>query len=148
LSSIGMGCHSPRLDLDDINCDPSVTDPDDFSFCAPENINVDYPPADQWMRIGVFRYPGTTTYTGAATPTVKIFCDGALAAELGPMGYATPVSLSQGDDGNVWLVADGLFHDDVCVKGCDVEPIQGGAQPLILSNWESQVGPASPPIPQ
>ena len=48
------GCHSPRLDVDNISCDLSVTDPTSSNFCAPENINIDYPPKNEWIRISAF----------------------------------------------------------------------------------------------
>src|SRR5678815_3955563 len=68
--SLGMGCHNPRLDLDNINCDAAVTDPNDDQFCAPENINIDYPPVDQWLRIGVHYY-SNHELTYDVHPTIK-----------------------------------------------------------------------------
>jgi hypothetical protein len=144
-----MGCHNPRLDLDNISCTPSESDPQSFDFCAPENINVDFPPNDQWTRIGAYYYPGTSDYGGTVTPTVKIFCDGSLAAELGPMGYSSPVTFSSGDYGRMWLVADVLFRETECVSECIVQPIQEGGAAVILGTGEqeSTVGPAYPPVP-
>lgn len=48
----GLGCHNPRLDLDNVKCDVTKTDPNDPDFCAPENINIDFPPTEKWTRIG------------------------------------------------------------------------------------------------
>jgi len=87
--SAGMGCHNPRLDSDNVTCDPAISDPTDPDFCTPENINVDFPPKDQWIRIGVHHF----SHHGSAQPTfpnVKIFCDGALAADLGNAGFYSP----------------------------------------------------------
>src|SRR6185436_18439117 len=84
--ALGQGCHNPRLDLDDITCDPSISDPNDFDFCAPENVNVDFPPKSVWTRVAAHYY-SSHGFSYAVHPTVKIFCDGALAAELGPTGY-------------------------------------------------------------
>ncbi len=46
-------CDNPRLDVDNITCDPNITDPNNSDFCTPENINIDFPPVDEWTRIGV-----------------------------------------------------------------------------------------------
>lgn len=150
--NMDRGCHSPRLDLDNISCTPSITDPNSGSFCAPENINVDFPPQNEWHRIGVHYYPGTSTYNGIVTPTVKIFCDGALAAVLGPQDSLTYATLnSASDEDKMWMVADVLFRDDGCVKECVVEPLHaaGTSNPILQtkSTYTSQFLPAYPPIP-
>jgi hypothetical protein len=134
-----MGCHSPRLDLDNISCDVGVTDPQNSSFCAPENINVDYPPKDQWMRVMVHRYSHGASQT--TTPTVKIFCDGALAAELGPQGYATQPTFNSGSTNDVWLVADVLFHEDECINQCIVQPIfqAPGENPVLITEGQAEM---------
>jgi hypothetical protein len=150
------GCHNPRLDLDNLGCTPSVTDPKDFDFCAPENVNVDFPPRGRWMRIGVHYYPDSSTYDGPTRPTVRIYCEGALAAELGPKSFGnpeTPVSFDGlKDTDNFWLVGDVLFPGDECTAGCIVSPIyvdEATKRPLFVSRGqaENDVGPAYPPIP-
>ncbi len=149
-----MGCHSPRLDLDNITCDPSVSDPNSGSYCAPENINVDFPPKDQWIRIGVHYYPGTSSYTGTTRPNVKIFCEGKQAAELGTFGFNTPEApvtwSGASDQDKMWLVADVIFKQDECQNTCIVQPIYADASqktPLIVNNQSSSFGPAYPPMP-
>jgi hypothetical protein len=152
-AAAGMGCHSPRLDLDNISCDPSVSDPNDFSYCAPENINVDFPPKNEWIRIGVHYYPGTSSFTGTTFPNVKIFCDGKQAAELGAFGFNNPESpvtwsLATAED-QMWIVADVLFREDECTKECIVQPIyanDASKTPLIVSDG-APFAPAYPPIP-
>jgi len=157
------GCHNPRLDLDNINCDPLITDPDDTNFCAPENINVDYPPKSQWFRVGVHYYENhSKTYD--VHPIVKIFCDGALTAELGSKGYydpETPITFTSGDGASLpvgnrfWLVADVAFRagDGECAaKGCVVKPLysdEATRTPILTSasSAESNFGPAYPPPP-
>src|SRR5262249_53354422 len=130
--NLGMGCHNPRLDLDNVGCTSTVTNPDSFEFCAPENINVDFPPKNAWMRIAAYYYSnGIQPY--AVHPTVKVFCDGALAAELGSAGFYDPeepitftdADGSQTGSGNLfWLVADVAFVDDQCAtSGCIVKPL-------------------------
>ena len=147
---IGLGCHSPRLDIDNIDCNPNITDPSDDTFCAPENINVDYPPTDEWFRIGVHFYSGSMPED--ITPTVKIFCDGQLASVLGPEGYTNPVRLNESADyDDMWMVADVLFRDDGCVKECIVQPIHavGTTNPVIqtFGTYSGSFTPAYPAIP-
>lgn len=124
--SYGKGCHNPRLDLDDISCVPSITDPQDSQFCAPENINVDFPPKDKWTRIGVHYYPGTSSYGGIIHPNVKIYCEGHLAAELGTHGFNNPetaIAWQPSQKDQFWSVADVEFHQDQCTNTCIVKPI-------------------------
>jgi len=152
----GQGCHNPRLDIDNITCDPSVTDPANDSFCAPENINIDFPPQDQWTRIGV-HYFSNHGQTYNVHPVLKIFCHGRLAAELGPQGYYDPTAPvtfdpAYGSDG-FWLVADVIFHNDECDDQlCFVEPLYANpATKLPLLSTVPQVtssyGPDYPPMP-
>ncbi|APR85141.1 Hypothetical protein A7982_10490 [Minicystis rosea] len=130
-ASLGLGCHNPRLDVDNRTCDYSVTDPNGKSFCTPENINIDYPPKDKWTRIGVHYYHNHGLNYDVH-PEIKIFCNGALAAHLGNAGYydpETPVTFEPSDGatlgGNLfWAVADVAFTDDKCGKSfCKVQPI-------------------------
>lgn len=151
---MGMGCHNPRLDIDNVSCDPAVTDPQNGSFCNPENINIDYPPKNQWTRIGVHYYSGFESYD--VHPVVKVFCDGQLAAELGPQGYydpEAPVTFPPSDASDrFWLVADVLFPDDECNAGCVVEPlhVDAMAKTPVLSTVgivQQSYGPPYPAIP-
>jgi hypothetical protein len=156
----GMGCHNPRLDLDNITCNAAETDPDSFEFCAPENVNIDFPPLDQWVRIGVHYY-SNHALTYDVHPSVKVFCDGALAAELGPKGYSTPempVAFQPKDgqspmSGNVfWLVGDVLFQKDECHQGCVVQPVYANAaekSPLLTNDVVAAqtFGPPYPAMP-
>ncbi|WP_437605718.1 hypothetical protein WMF20_32150 [Sorangium sp. So ce834] len=109
--SYGRGCHNPRLDLDNIACVHRVTDPDNPNFCAPENINVDFPPEDGWMRVAVHYFGGTASFD--VHPRIKIFCNGELGAVLGPTGFhdpEEPVAFLPEDSGDrFWLVADVVF---------------------------------------
>ena len=152
-----MGCHNPRLDLDNISCDPTVTDPTNVSFCNPENANIDFPPRDAWTRIGVYYY-ANASQAYDVHPVLKVFCDGRLAARLGPEGYDAPVTFtaSQGASApnNVfWMAADVAFVQDACgQQGCIVEPLYASSAdrtPLLSSAAEAAVGigPAYPPAP-
>jgi hypothetical protein len=132
----GQGCHNPRLDSDNITCDDSVTDPTDPNFCLPDNVNIDYPPTGQWMRIGV-HYFSNHGLTYDVHPQVKVFCNGPLAAYLGPHGYGVPeapATFAAGDGagrgvGNkFWVVADVAFVSDGCGGTyCEVRPAYADA---------------------
>src|SRR6185503_12644400 len=57
------GCDNPRLDVDNIDCDPKIADPmNDGSgviggyFCSPENINLDNPKDGDKFAVGVQFY--------------------------------------------------------------------------------------------
>jgi hypothetical protein len=152
----GRGCHSPRLDIDNITCNPSSTNPDDGNFCAPENINIDYPPSDQWMRVGVHYFSGSPS--GDIHPRVKIFCNGALGGELGSAGFydpERPVAFAPSDSGTrAWLVADVIFSEatECSSATCIVQPLYENAAtktPLLTTRSfiESNFGPAYPPAP-
>lgn len=157
------GCHNPRLDLDNITCDPAVSDPDNLDFCAPENINVDFPPKSQWFRVGVHYYDNHSKAYDVH-PVVKIFCDGALSAELGSKGYydpETPITFKSGDGAGLavgnrfWMVADVAFRSDqgqCATKGCVVKPLysnEATRTPVLTYDdiAEMSFGPAYPPAP-
>lgn len=164
--ALGKGCHNPRLDLDNITCDPAVVDVNDDQFCAPENINIDFPPNKQWMRVGVHYY-SAHGLTYDVHPVVKLFCDGQLTAQLGDQGYyksadggpSAPITFTSADgegiNGNrFWMVADVLFPvKDMCSKStCLVEPVY--SDPINKTPYytidmaaEQSYGPPYPPIP-
>ena len=160
-TSFGMGCHNPRLDVDNITCNFAVTDPNDSSFCTPENINVDYPPDKQWFRIGVHYYENHgLTYD--VHPEVKVFCNGSLSADLGPQGFYNPVApvtfeaadgQGLGSGNRFWIAADVAFSTDKCnTTSCVVQPIYSDSTnktPLfsIDNAVEAVFAPAWPPPP-
>ncbi len=125
----GKGCHNPRLDLDDITCDKSTTNPQDPLFCAPENINIDEPPYGLWTRVGVHYYGHC--YAGALHPQVTIYCGGHQVAQFGKVGYSTEITFEASDcngsgtSGNAfWLVADVMAVMGPCGDiDCVVQPI-------------------------
>ncbi len=158
--ALGMGCHNPRLDLDNIFCDPTIVDVNDDNFCAPENINIDYPPKGQWTRVAV-HYFSSHGLNYDVHPEIKIYCDGALAAQLGPAGYydpETPLTFvpsdGEGFAGNrFWLAADVAFVDSECgTKGCVVKPLYAdpvAKTPVLMIDAaaEQSFGPDYPPAP-
>ena len=151
---IGQGCHNPRLDIDNITCDPTVTDVNSGQFCNPENTNVDVPPFQEWFRIGVHYY-SAKLQTYDVHPSVKIFCNGALAAELGTLGYNDVVTFPATDgDTRYWLVADVAFlpGDECEPSSCVVEPLYLDAAaktPYFTTADEvsTTFTPPYPPIP-
>ena len=157
--TIGMGCHNPRLDLDNVQCDPNVFDVKNPLFCAPENINIDVPPKDVWTRIGV-HYFSNHLLAYDVHPIVKVFCGGKLSAELGNHGYFKPeapvtFTAAEGSGTNVgnafWLVADVAFPEPTCQVGhCVVHPVYADANqrtPLVDNDIHATLafGPAYPP---
>jgi hypothetical protein len=156
--ALGIGCHNPRLDVDNITCNYAITDPTNGNFCTPENINVDYPPSGEWLRVGVhYYYNNGETYD--VHPEVKIFCNGALSADLGPHGYYTPetaVTFTAADGANYgkgnryWLVGDVAFVTDKCGNtSCQVDPLYADATartPLLTLDSAVTSGFA-PPYP-
>ncbi len=133
---LAMGCHNPRLDVDNITCDDTVTDPNNSAFCTPENINVDYPPSNQWFRIGVhYYYNHGQTYD--VHPEVKVFYNSQQFADLGPESFnvpPAPVTFQPGDGagngtGNrFWIVADVAVVADGCGNSTAVvQPIYSDA---------------------
>jgi hypothetical protein len=158
-AGLGLGCHNPRLDADNITCDYSITDPNSYSFCTPENINIDYPPTGKWVRVGVHYY-SSHGLNYDVHPEIKIFCNGALAADLGPAGYympETPVTFEPSDGAGLggnrfWMVADVAFSDDKCGKTlCTVKPIysdQAQKTPFFtIDDAATTPGNFAPPYP-
>lgn len=158
---LGMGCHNPRQDIDEIQCDDTITDPTNPEFCAPENDNIDYPPKDQWIRIGVhYYYNHGLTY--AVHPEIKIFCNGALSGDLGPQSYYVPQQpvtflasdgAGTGVNNRFWIAADVAFTTDSCGSTtCVVQPIYDDATqqtPFLTLDTAatSAFVPAWPPAP-
>jgi len=117
-------CHNPRLDVDVIRCDPAVTDPSAFTFCAPENINVDDPPLGEPMRVMV-NYYSAHEHVGSTHPTVSIYCGGELRGTFGsdPLVVLTDGG-GFGEENQSWLVADVLFYRNGCAQTeCMVTPL-------------------------
>jgi hypothetical protein len=118
-------CYNPRLDVDVIRCDPSVVDPEDTAFCAPENINIDNPAPGEPYRVMV-NYWSDHDYDGPTRPTVNIYCGGELRASLGE-GIVLRNGRGLGATNDNWLVADVVFRPSGGRCGgplrCDVEPL-------------------------
>lgn len=160
--SIGMGCHNPRLDLDNITCDPAQTDPNQSDYCHAETNNIDFPPRDQWIRLGAhYYYNSGQSYD--VHPKLRVFCDAALVSTLGDAtddttGFGQEVTFHPADGTSAstnlfWLAADVLFPSDPPVDGpsCIVRPIYADIQrsPYLTTAdiVTSSFGPPYPAVP-
>jgi hypothetical protein len=117
-------CYNPRLDVDVINCDPSVSDPSDGDYCAPENINIDNPEPGQPYRIMV-NYYSDHGHDGPTKPTVNIYCGGERRATLGE-DITLENGSNYGESNDNWLVADVVFFrpDGQCGElECMINPL-------------------------
>ena len=123
-------CANPRLDVDIISCDSTVTDATSGSFCSPENINVDNPPLGETFRIMV-NYYSEHSHSGPTIPTINIYCGGAPRAtlggvdELGEPRVQLVNGSSYGANNDNWMVADVTFEVGECGGiDCRIEPIR------------------------
>jgi len=130
-SAVGS-CRNPRLDVDtngiDGSCYASTTDPNDPSFCAPENINVDSPIVGMPYRVMV-NYYSDEGYSAMTNTWVNIFCGGALRASFGldPFVFLREGS-GFGAANDNWYVADVVFFRGTCGMDCMVHPLGGMAR--------------------
>lgn len=107
-------CSNPRLDRDNISCDPSSDDPvggtSYTGFCGPENINLDNPNNNDTFVVGVNHYDNHGN-TSNAHPHVNLYCNGqrVLSAGYNPATGQTQFPLlttpGQSTDGDFWNVA-------------------------------------------
>ncbi len=132
-------CWNPRLDVDDIVCDPRVTDGRDTRFCFPENASVDDPPDDATFRVGVNYYrdhglcDGSDVRDDVVHPVLAIHCGGVTRAAVGSVDDGL-VSMSCRDNEGIgsanwtWLAADVRVTTNACgVRDCRVTPLRAGS---------------------
>ncbi|MEB2314035.1 MAG: hypothetical protein OZ921_09245 [Sorangiineae bacterium] len=78
-------CVNPRLDSDNIECNPKIRDPNNhglggqFGFCAAENINLDNPRNGDRFAIGTHAY----STTQAVHPHINVYCNGERRLSVG-----------------------------------------------------------------
>jgi hypothetical protein len=125
-----QGCTNPRLDRDNVTCDPTIVDPANTSnFCGPENINLDNPNNGDAFVVSVNHYNATSGSSRAHTH-VNIYCNGARVVSSGynPLtsGSAAtgPVLVNGGQDttGDIWEVATVKWNTSNPL-GCDVTTV-------------------------
>ncbi len=146
-------CWNPRLDTDDITCDPAVRDPTDPAFCFPENAAIDDPPDDVTFRLMVnfYRDHGTCSNADARDdavhPVLAIHCGGVARAAVGSVddGIVTMRCADNPAIGSVnwsWLAADVRVVTNACgLRDCRVTPLrdQGGVYPNCASVGDGDV---------
>lgn len=135
-------CYNPRLDVDIEYCDTAQTDSTETDFCAPENINVDNPAAGEPYRVAV-HYWADHDSGETASPTVNIYCGGALRATFGA-GAVTLVNDTNWDErlddlwwtldrsaSDLWLVADVSFVEVCGEMDCEITPLLRDGEPWV-----------------
>lgn len=154
-------CTSPRLDRDNISCNPTIEDPNapeqdikqqgenPNNFCGPENINLDAKVLTQGQRfaIGVQCYNCVQGKNGSgkpAHPRVNIYCDGELKLGFGydpskPEGEAqSPALVTEGQTyhGSFWNVATVTWNGDAS-DPCAINPVEAGPE-WKDNSWREQ----------
>lgn len=129
-------CWNPRLDVDDITCDPSVRDARDSRYCFPENVTVDSPPDAVTFRLMVnfYRDHGVCTDDTPSNDTVhpllRVNCGGIDRAEVGgiedgQVSFACSDNPAIGSANWSWLAADVRFMGNACgLRDCRVTPLR------------------------
>ncbi len=133
-----QGCTNPRLDRDNVTCDPTVDDPTNTGggdlgsvggFCGPENINLDNPKNNEQFVIGANHYD-THGGTSKAHTHVNVYCNGARVVSVGydPLTATSagtgPVLITAGQEstGDWWEVAT-VKWNTANPQGCDVATV-------------------------
>ncbi|MCC6644268.1 MAG: hypothetical protein IT374_01685 [Polyangiaceae bacterium] len=148
-------CASPRLDRDNLDCDPAIADPNApeqdpgqvgenyHNFCGPENINLDGQVLKSGDRfaIGVQCYNCVQGSNGAANakparPRVNVYCDGELKYYFGydpaalmskPDQYPQLWTEGQRDYGSMWQVGVVNWKGDP-KDPCAIEPSEAASK--------------------
>jgi hypothetical protein len=130
-SSHTVDCDNPRLDQDNIGCDPDEPDPmATDTFCSPENINLDNPKDGERFAVGAQYYanPGGIM----PRPHVNIYCNGERKLAFGYDATSNPpnnfpVLREDGgtDGGDLWEVATVQAKVDAtgALSDCLITPI-------------------------
>jgi hypothetical protein len=132
------GCDNPRLDQDNIVCDPAVADPLDQGgvgdgFCTPENINLDNPKDGDRFAVGVHFYDFDGTIDTPPRPHVNIYCNGERKLAFGfdptsvpPTQFPVLRRAMEADVGDFWEVATVQAHVDPTgsLTDCTITPVR------------------------
>jgi hypothetical protein len=124
-------CANPRLDVDVITCTTGDTDSTSYSFCSPENINVDNPPLYEPMRIMV-NYYSAHGYMGVTNASINVYCGGGLRATFGPQPLVNGTISGASNDN--WMVADVMFYIGDCgALDCEIVPLGAPPDGVIIN---------------
>jgi hypothetical protein len=121
-------CPNPRLDRDNVTCDPTEQDLLNDTFCGPENINLDNPHDGDKFIVGVNHYANHNG-TSDAKLHVNLYCNGARVLSVGynpATGAQWPVLKVGGYDqtGDFWNAALLTTHvANNVISSCDVETV-------------------------
>lgn len=146
---LAMGCHNPIVERTFAGgiCDPTITDGANLAYCGGSVIAEPAPPRATWHRLA---FSMAFPRMGGRQPTLRVLCNGRLAALLGPHGYGSPEAplVLPADASGRWLAADVYVPQDDCGGPCIVEPLYDDAQartPVVVQ--DGSFGPAYPPAP-
>jgi hypothetical protein len=130
-------CDNPRLDQDNIECDPAVADPMNArEFCSPENINLDNPKAGERFAVGVHYYDGGLAAVKPARPHVNIYCNGERklafgydATSMPPNNFPVLRHANQDQGGDFWEVAivEAKVDATGALNDCLITPVHSKA---------------------
>ena len=160
-----QGCTNPRLDLDNIYCDPTDPDPTHVGlgrFCGPENINLDNPKDGDKFAVMVNHYANHGG-TSNAHPHVDIYCNGqrVISAGYNPATGQTSFPLlntgGQDSSGDYWAAVTITAHvaggqltacDVAIVPSHHTDPTRdgpvagGGVGPLCVESVNNASSPS------
>lgn len=138
------GCDNPRLDVDNIECDPAIADPmlvdplladpnGDLSarFCTPENINLDNPKNGDRFAIGV-HYFNAPADARPPHPHVNVYCNGERRLAFGfdpttmpPKTFPRLLQFGADEGGDMWEVAtiEARVNAAGALEDCVITPV-------------------------
>lgn len=128
-------CDNPRLDVDNVFCDPDTADPlsrdgDEFGFCTAENINLDNPKNGDRFMVGVDYY--NNILSDSPHPHVNIYCNGERRLAFGfdptaipPKTFPRLLKTGRNTSGDLWEVAtvEARVDDAGVLEDCLITPV-------------------------
>jgi len=130
-------CDNPRLDMDNISCNPVVGDPLNYGlggalgFCGPENINLDNPKNGDRFAVGVHYYGSGDSDN--PKPHVNVYCNGERRLAFGfdpaatpPINFPVFKTAGASGGGDFWQVAtiEAVVDGSGNLTDCIIEPIK------------------------
>ncbi len=128
----GAECDNPRLDMDNISCDPYQTNPNFSSgttdgFCGAENINLDNPKNGDKFVVGMHAF----NISQDVYSHINVYCNGERRLSMGydaANGLLFPKAISSGsysEFGDLWeaAVVEAVVDANGKMTDCVVTPI-------------------------